>query len=115
MENEVPNYHSGKEGVYILASELLQIPGPAALINSRPYWIKENRDYAIWFHPEFNSWNIGAMPNAGTSTYGITSTGHSLSSIPCEAVNWEYQYGRQWIQTTTDVKVKGKSSNVFGL
>ena len=106
LENDLPTYHSGKEGVYILASELFQIPAQAALVNSKPYWVKENRKHAIWFDPDSNSsWNIGAMPDVGTSIYGITSTDHT--SMPCEAVNWEYQKGRNWI-TTTDVKVQGK-------
>ena len=108
LENDLPTYHSGKEGVYILASELLQISAeiPDALVNSKPYWIKENRKHAIWLDPESNScWNIGAMPDVGTSIYGITSTDHT--SMPCEAVNWEYQKGRNWIPTA-DVKVHGK-------
>ena len=97
LENDVSNYHDGKEGVYILASEL---------VNSKPYWIKENQKFALWFDPESNSsWNIGAMSDVGTSIYGIASMDHAL--MPFEAVNWEYQKGRNWI-ATTDVKVTGK-------
>ena len=106
LENDVPIYHNGKEGIYILASELLQVPPTDALVNSKPYWIKENRKHAIWFDPESNSsWNIGAMPDVGTSIYGIASMNHAL--MPFENVHWEYQKGRNWIPTT-DVKVKGK-------
>ena len=105
-ENDVPFYHSGKEGVYILASELLQIPAAASLMNSKPYWIKENKKDAIWFDPESDgSWNIGGMQDVGTSTYNITSM--DKTSMPFEAINWEYQKGRNWIPTT-DIKVQGK-------
>ena len=105
-ENDVPFYHSGKEGVYILASELLQIPAAVSLVNLKPYWIKENKEDAIWFDPESDSsWNIGAMKDVGTSTYNITST--DKTSMPFEVINWEYQKGRNWIPTT-DIKVQGK-------
>ena len=112
LENDVPIYHNGKEGVYILASELFQIPPqiPDALVNSKPYWIKENRKHAIWFDPNSNSsWNIGAMPDVGTSIYGITSTDHM--SMPYEAINWEYQKGRNWIPTM-DIKVQGNKFEI---
>ena len=45
------------------------------------------------------------MTNIGTSTYDISAI--DCTSIPCGAVNWEYQKGRNWIHTT-DVKVQGK-------
>ena len=105
MENDVSFYHRSKEGIYILASELLQ--KPAQDVYSKPYWIKENGKHAIWFDPESNSsWNIGAMQDVGTSIYGIASIDHA--SMPCEAINWEYQKGRKWIPTT-DIKVEGTS------
>ena len=98
LENDVSIYHDGKEGVYSLASEL---------VNSKPYWIKENQKFALWFDPESNSsWNIGAMSDVGTSIYGIASMDNAL--MPFEATNWEYQKGRNWIHTT-DVKVTGKN------
>ena len=101
LDNDVSIHHSGKEGVYNLASDLLQIPS----VQSKPCWIKEDQKHAIWFDPESNSsWNIGAMTNIGTSTYDISAI--DCTSIPCEAVNWEYQKGRNWIHTT-DVKVQG--------
>ena len=107
LENDVQICHSGKEGVYILASELLQIPAAASLVNSKPYWIKENKRDAIWFDPESDSsWNIGAMQDVGTSTYNIIST--DKTSMPFEAINWEYQKGRKWIPTT-DITVQGKN------
>ena len=72
LENDVSIRHSDKEGVYILASELRQIPD--ALVNSKPYWIKENRKHAIWFDPESNSTHWSKSIEKWQSELGIATT-----------------------------------------
>ena len=76
---KVKNLHSPREGAYILQS---------SLVNDRPYWLKEDSMFGIWFDPKDAKWKIGTKNVIGSSLCAVQSNANAL--WPNEATNWAY-------------------------
>merc|ERR1711997_971239 len=73
-------YQFGLVGNYLMGDDL---------VNGRPYWVKENFAYGIWYTwANVNAWIVGSIGNLGTNTGGLGSLCTEECGYCCE--EWKY-------------------------
>ena len=109
--DDVKALHPSKEGVYILAPDL---------VNGRRYWIQEKGKgqggNAVWCNDK-KHWSIGPKENLGTRLVGIYSDIPDEEGFgPIEATNWKWleKNSGKWIPTSDIIVTQsGKISVQF--
>ena len=96
LKNEVKNAQHLKEGVYSLASDL---------INRKPHWYQLSGTNSICWLDRFQRWCVGPL---GDYSCGLMSTSDvDVVLLPQEVTKWKYPKGKksedmhvEWVYTT---------------
>ena len=96
MRNDVKNAQNSKEGVYVLASDL---------VNRKPHWYQLSGTNSICWLDRFKRWCIGPPRDYSCGLMSTSDVDDVL--LPQEVTKWKYAKGKydknmhmEWVYTT---------------
>jgi hypothetical protein len=93
LKNDVLKYESNFQGTYEISD----------MVNGKPSWIFHENKRAIWYHPEQEQWNFGALKNLGkpdASFHSIVNGDFDPHNVPSS--KWKYYNSKDKVWKGTD-------------
>jgi len=87
LMNDVKDKWSTSDGIYVLAS---------TKENTRPYWLQEGGEHAIWYDPEFTNWKLGLASQIGSSVAKLLTDKEDTGTALPHATPWKYLLNEKW-------------------